>query len=256
MRRLLLPLLSAALLFGFTPGARAADDDVKAIITKALKAMGGEERVLKYKAAQVKSKGTIVLMGTELEFTQDISTMRPDKLKDTLELSKGGTPVVTRTLWYNGDKLTIEANGKEVPLKEDMIKAIKELFKEVGHMGNVSTLVPLLKEKDFELSLIGDEKVEGKAVVGVLVKSKGHKDVSLYFNKETGLLAKVQRRTVKEGTETEVSEERIIKEYGKEKDGLPVVKKILVKHDGEKFIEAEVIETKHLEKLDDSEFKK
>ena len=34
-----------------------------------------------------------------------------------------------------------------------------------------------------------------QAAVGVRVASKGQKDVSLYFNKETGLLAKVERRT-------------------------------------------------------------
>ena len=52
-----------------------------------------------------------------------------------------------------------------------------------------------------------------------------------------------------------VYEERIVTEYGKT-DGVPTPKKVLINHDGNKFMELEVLETKQLEKLDDSEFAK
>src|SRR5437764_1299553 len=105
MRRTLPLVLSAAALLGPLTAARAADDDVKAVLAKAVKAHGGEERVAKYKASQSKSKGKIDLpMAGELDFTQEVSAMRPDKIKDTLELSKGEKKLLTRTLMYNGDK--------------------------------------------------------------------------------------------------------------------------------------------------------
>jgi hypothetical protein len=47
-----------------------------------------------------------------------------------------------------------------------------------------------------------------------------------------------------------------VKEYEKNKDGIPLAKKVLIKHDGKTFLEAEVLEIKYFEKLDDSEFKK
>jgi hypothetical protein len=128
-------------------------------------------------------------------------------------------------------------------------------MKDIGHVMQVARLAPL-KDKAYELTLIGDDKVEGKKVVGVRVTKKGSKDVSLFFDKETGMLMKVEHRGVAPGTEMEVNEERIITEYGKNKDGVPYAKKVVVKHDGKQFLEAEIIEAKLLEKLDDSEFKK
>ena len=61
-------------------------------------------------------------------------------------------------------------------------------------MLKVARMVPLLKEKGYELSLIGEDKVEGKKVVGVRVTKKDQKDISLFFDKETGLLAKLEYR--------------------------------------------------------------
>ena len=48
------------------------------------------------------------------------------------------------------------------------------------------------------------------------VSVKDKKDVSLYFDKETGLLAKMEYRGSDPGTGKEINEERIITEYEQE----------------------------------------
>jgi hypothetical protein len=48
--------LCAAVVFGASM-ARAADDDAKAILEKAIKAHGGEDNLTKYKAGMMKVKG-------------------------------------------------------------------------------------------------------------------------------------------------------------------------------------------------------
>ena len=150
----------------------------------------------------------------------------------------------------NGDKLSIEANGRI--FRNGPGERLAE-----GRGPHPTRGPPQpLKEKGYELSLIGEDKVGEKKVVGVRVAKKGQKDVSLYFDKETWLLAKMEYRGAVMGTENEVNQERIIKEYEKNKDGIPVAKKILIKYDGKQFLEAEVTEIKYFEKLDDSEFKK
>ena len=53
-----------------------------------------------------------------------------------------------------------------------------------------------------------------------------------------------------------MSEERIVTEYGKNKDGVPVPKTVLVKRDGKKLLEAEILEVEMLESIDDGEFTK
>jgi hypothetical protein len=246
MRTCLFASLVGVLLL--TAGARA-QEDAKAIIVKAIKAHGGEEATSKYLASQTRAKGKIELLGG-LEFTQESSFMLPNKFKEAVEMEVMGQKVRVISV-FNGDKITIEANGQEVPVDDKM----KEMIKGTTYAMKVGRLVPLIKEKEFELSAIGEVKVDGKAAVGVRVAHKGEKDISLYFNKETGLLAKVEHRTVDPMTGNEITEERIITEYTKT-DGVPTPKKVVVNHDGNKFMEAEILETKRLEKLDDSEFTK
>ena len=244
---------TAALLLSvvFVPAARAADDP-KDVIAKAVKAHGGEEFLTKHQAAQSKNKGKVDIPGVgDAEFTQETAYMLPDKFKDAMELKVAGQTVNVLTL-VNGDKAVIEVNGTAI----DIPDAAKAALKDVGHLLKVARLAPLLKEKGYELNIIGEDKVEGKEVVGVRVSMKDRKDISLYFDKKTHLLAKLVHRTADPMTGNEVEEERIITEYQKLKDGVPAAKKVILKRDGKQFLEAEVLETQYLEKLDDGEFKK
>ena len=93
--------------------------------------------------------------------------------------------------------------------------------------------------------------------MGVLVKSKDHNDVSLFFDEETGLLAKLERAPTGPDGGKEVAEERIVVSYGdKGEKGVLLPKEVVIKHDGEVFLKAEATEATVLESLDDSTFKK
>jgi hypothetical protein len=246
-----LAMLSTVGLLAFGTYVRAADEP-KDVIVKAIKAHGGEEVLTKNKAGRSSGKGKITIPGVgEVDFTQDSAHMLPDKFKESLEMTVAGTKISVLTL-VNGDKFTIEANGKAVDLDDKM----KDAIKGVGHMLKIGKLVPLIKEKGYELSLIGEDKVEDKPVVGIRVVAKGQKDVNLYFDKETNLLAKLEYRSTDPFTQNEINEERIIKEYKKNQDGISVPKKVIVKHDTKTFLEIEMSEVQLLEKLDDSDFKK
>ena len=251
MSRVLTLCASAALVLALAPAPVRAADEPKDILAKAIKAHGGEELLTKNKAAQTKAKGKITLPGVgDVEFTQEVSYMIPDKLRESMELTIMGMTINTLTL-VNGDKMTIELNGKEITVPDQA----KDSLKDVGHVLEIARLVPL-KDKKYELTLIGEDKVEGKKVTGVRVSAKDKKDVSVYFYQDTGLLAKMEFRGADPGTGKEVNEERIITEYTKNKAGVPEPKKIIVKHDGKQFLEAEMLELKSLEKLDDDVFKK
>jgi hypothetical protein len=251
--RTLLRAVSSVLVLVFAIAAHAANDDAKAILIKAIKAHGGAEAQEKYKATQAKNKGKLKLPGLgDVEFTQSLSVMQPNKFKEVLEFEVANQKVSVVTT-ANGDKYSIEANGKAI----DITDGIKKALKDAQHLMKASQYLNLLKDKSLELTPLGEVKVEGKSCEGVRVASKGYQDVNLYFNKETGLLAKIETRSTDPMTEKEYTDERIFLEYGpKGPEGMPIPKKVLVKHDGEKFLEAEVVELKFLEKLDDSEFGK
>jgi hypothetical protein len=247
-----LAVLSAVGLVALATNARAADDQPKDIILRAIKAHGGEELLTKYKGGTTKGKGKMDLPGVgEVDFSQETTHMLPDKLKESVELTVMGQTVSIIT-FVNGDKYSVTANGTEVPLDD----SAKDTLKNVGNMLKMSKLVSLVKEQGYELSLIGEDKVDDKPVIGIRVVSKGAKDISLFFDKKTNLLTKLEYRTISPLTKKEINEERIIQEYSKNKEGMFVPKKVVVKHDGKKFLEIEISEVQFFEKIDESEFKK
>lgn len=251
MSRAIASILSVLVVFGAAPGVRAADDDPKEIVKKAIKAHGGEEFLMKYPGARSQNKGKITLPGLgEAEFTQDLVYLLPNKFKDNMELSIAGQKVSIITI-LNGKDISIEAGGKAV----DATDNIKASINEALDMVSVARLAPLLKDKTYELSYFGEAKVEDKPALGVRISAKGKKDITIFFDKKTGLMAKVEHRTTDPNSGAEVNQERIFLEY-KEKDGIPIPKKVMVKQDGKTFIEAEAVEFTYLEKVDDGEFKK
>ena len=123
-------------------------------------------------------------------------------------------------------------------------------------MMTVARMIAPLKEKGYELSATGEIKVGENPAVGVRVAAKGQKDITLYFDKKTNLLAKIDHTAIDAMSGNEVPEERIVLAYEKNADGVPVPKKVAVKRDGKTYLEADVLESKQLEKIDDSEFVK
>lgn len=245
-------LLSAVFVLALVPGLKAADDP-KDIVAKAIKAHGGEEFLLKHKAAQLREKGKITLPGmAATDYADESSYMLPDKFKQNIEMEIMGMKFVMNALIV-GDKVTVE--GKVGDMTIDLGDETKEAYKDVPHILRVMQFVPLMKDKAYKLDLIGDDKVDDKPVVGVRVSVKDQKDVSLFFDKTTGLMLKLEYRTKGPGG-AEVTESRVVKEYAKDNNGVPYPKKSLILHDGKTFIESENVDYKFLEKLDDAEFKK
>jgi len=247
MRKLLLGSLTFGLVLGLAHRA-LAEDTTQAIIDKAIKAHGGAKKLSVPRAMEVKSKGTIELAGG-LEFTQEMFVQPPGKFKDVLQLDVKGQNVTVTTV-FDGKKGWVNANGNTI----EADKKVLAEFKEVVYLMHIGRLVSL-KEKGYKLSPLGEVKVNDRPAIGIKVSSEGHKDLSLYFDKKTGLMAKVERRTLDAMSGAEVTEERIVSEY-QDLDGQKVAKKLTIHHDGKKFMEAEVTEVKFVDKIEDSEFDK
>jgi hypothetical protein len=248
MRPFTLACAVLGLLAGFV-GKLHAQEETRAVIEKAIKASGGAELLANRKASQTKSKGTLEVMGQTLAFTQEVSALLPDKAKEVMHLEVMGQNIDIVTV-MNGANVRITAAGNEVPLNDSIRQAIKEQ----KHMAEVVRLLPLLKDKGFELSPIGEVQVAGKPAVGVRVSKKGAKDVSLFFDKTSGLMVKVEHRATDANSGQEVAEERIVLEY-QQVAGAPAAKKVLMNRDGKKFMEVEILEIKFPDTIDENEFK-
>lgn len=247
MRTVLIPTLVAGVLLAAHAGARA--DDVQAILDKAIKAHGGADKLGKQRTIQTKSKGTIEL-GGGIAFTDETIIQPPGQVKTATTLDVNGQSV-TVSVVFDKDKGWVKTGDKVMDMDEKLLAEMKE----VGYLAQIGRVFFLKDGKDAEVSLVGDDKVDGRDVVGLRVVSKGHKDINLYFDKQTGLLAKITRQALDAQSGQEVSEERIIQEY-QDVDGLKAAKKVLINRDGKKFLEAEVTDVQFLDKVDDSTFAK
>jgi hypothetical protein len=224
--------------------SRADDkDDIKAIVEKAIKAAGGEDK-LKEKSVTMKIKGKFYGLGEEgVDYTLNM-TNAPTKRR--MELEASGFKF---TQVFNGEKGWKKINDDVMDMdKDDIAEAKEQLYQE-----KVGSLVPLLKDKDLKLSTLGETKVNKKPAVGIKVSSKDHRDIDLFFDKDTGLLVKTEA-TVKD-MGNEYKHESIMSDY-KDFDGHKVPTKILINRDGKKYVDGETVEFKQHDKLDDNLFGK
>jgi hypothetical protein len=246
MRNVPLSALSIGLLLFVTQSVRA-DDDARAILDKAAKAHGGLDKLTKEKAAQTKTKGTLDV-GGGISFTEE-SFVQKDRFKSVSQLEVGNQNIQVTTV-FNGEKAWVHAQDKTTELEGKLLDEIKEM----ANMMEISSYA-FLKDKSVEVSSLGERKVNDRPALGVKLAKKGHRDIDLFFDKETGLLAMLARQMVDPMTEKDLTEERIITEY-QEVDGIKVAKKAVVNRDGKKYIEVEVLEVKFRDKFDESEFAK
>lgn len=238
----LLTVAVACLVMARALPAQDNKDEARTLLERAIKAHGGADKLTKLKAARIRTKGKIEILNG-LDFTQEIAFQMPDKLRETMEFEINGMQIKTESV-FNGKKSSVLVNGKRVPIADK----IKDALKDAKHVMQVSRLVTL-RDKAYELSLLGEAQVNGKPALGLRIAKKGAKDVNLYFDKKTARIAKVETRTTDVMSGQEVTEERIIAEY-QVKNGVPTAKRVVVRRDGKQFLEAEVLEVEQSETSD------
>lgn len=226
-----------------SPTAGRADEDAAAVIAKAIKAQGGEEKLAKMSAQTWKVKATFHGLGMKLPYTADYAFQAPDKFRFDMRFVVGEMKMEMSAA-FDGKK-GWEKSGDTV---QDMPEKKLAEFKNQIYTMWVSHLAPL-KGKGFTLTSLGESKDGERKLVGVKVSRKGHGDVSLFFDKETGLLAKTAGRVWDEFSDKEVPQEVIFTEY-REAGGVKQFGKMAIKRDGKLFLEEEFSDMKASEKLD------
>jgi hypothetical protein len=230
-------------------GAVGADekDEAKAVVDKALKAMGGEAKVAKLKAGTWKAKMTASEGGKDFAISTDGAWQDWDKYHINAEATIDGNTLGVSFI-INGDK-----GWAKRPDGVDDVKEEVPLVKNGLYAMRAPHLLPELKGKDFKLSHLGEVKVNDKPAAGVSVSHKDWKDISVFFDSESGLPIKCEiRMTDPRGKDITV--EFFYSEF-KEMDGIKHPTKLLIKFD-DKEATMEVSEIKAMDKIDDSEFAK
>lgn len=186
MRRLF-AVLSFCVGIALAVEARSADEP-RAVVERAVKALGGEEALASKAGIYLKMKGTIFLPfgeGTQAPFTAE-AYARPsgtNRLAMRAELLGQAIDIVQVSSEEKGWR---SMNGEVSDLSKEELEGLRQS----RHHERVTALVALLKDKGFTLAPLPDAKVNGRPAVVLKVSYQGQPDVTLSFDKETGLPVK------------------------------------------------------------------
>jgi hypothetical protein len=237
-------VLIVAMFAAFASRARADDDAaIKDLLDKATKATGGADKLEKFSAATWTEKGTYHGTGTPLPYTGKYAMQYPDNFRMEIE----GVFVICLA----GDKGWIK-NPMGVM---DMSKEQNKEQREQQYTGWLTSKLHKLRDGKNKLTLTGETKVGDKPAIGLKVSSEGHRDVTLYFDKESHLLVKADHVVMSEELGKEVNQETFLSNH-KEIDGIQHPMKIVVNREGKVFVEAESDDIKLTDKLPDGTFSK
>jgi hypothetical protein len=237
------------------------DAQARAIIDKAIQAHGGADKLSQFKAVSAKWVGKHKIENQYYGDAIRVVTyeMPADKIRFDFEVEnpKGNNFAFSRVVsgkkgWQGSGRRTRDLNEAEVT------QIVDELY---AHW--LASVVPLqdvlLKDKGFAFSVWGNIAVDGKDAVGVRVSCQGRPDVLLFFDKQTGLVIKSERRAKDPVTNREYTAESSYRDH-KAFQGVmwPTIR--LDRRDGQDLEENsgrfELSEFQALEKLEDSSLAK
>jgi len=234
----------------FAPGspAGAADDkDAKAILDKAVKALGGKEKLESLKAVSWKSKGTITFGDNESAFTSKATVEGLDHYRGEFEGEFGGNKVQGVTV-LAGKKGWRKFGDNTMELDKDALANEKRNV----YLQVIPTLLLPLTGKGFKLEAVAEEKIDGKPAVGLKITGSDAKPFTLFFDAKTGLPVKQVAKVVGFRGD-EFTQETTFTDY-KDFDGVKKATKIESKRNGTKFIEHQISEFKALKKVEPKTF--
>jgi hypothetical protein len=253
MRKLCCTVCAVGLLLTLGGPLRSGDDSgARAIIDKAAEAQGGAAKLAKFHAAVLKGSGKLYY-GTKdgIPMAGELTGEGADRLRMRVTLKPANMAPVEVVVVVNGSK-GWKRIGKDSasPMPKDVLAEEREKV----YCNWVATLAPL-KDKGFKLAALGEAKVDGRAAVGVRVSRKGHRDVSLYFDKDNHLLLKsaMTVKNVEDGSNTEMKQEIFYGEY-KDFGGARWPSRIRIEQGGKRFLEMNFTEVRAAGKLDPKVF--
>ncbi len=245
MHRPLLAVLALATMLA-TGGAARAQYDARAVIDRAIQAHGGQEALARLKARHFKIRG--ILFGARAApFTHELHFQAPRQVRDWFTIDADGKRT-SITYGLNGDQGWILSEGQVKPLPEALLAEMKE----AAHLACVSGLTGV-KGPENQLTPLPAIAVAGRTALGVKLSCRGYRDVALYFDRETGLLVKVEHAVLNPTTRQPMKEERFFSAWH-EVSGLKTPTHVEVLRDGKKYMESDVIEMSAMERLDERLF--
>jgi hypothetical protein len=233
--------LAAAVCITVTP-VRGDEAQAMAILDKAIKALGGQEKLSKAQAATWKAKGKITLEGTDNEVSTQATVQGLDHFHSVYEGEFGGSKVQGESV-VSGEKGWRRFGGQIIEMDPGQVKDEKRT---ISLMVISTTLLPLQK-KDFKVETASDETIAGKPAAAIKVTGPDGNDFMLYFDKERGLPVRLVAKVAGWMGE-EYTQETTLSDY-KDFGGIQKATRLNIKRNGEDFVESQITEFNVLDKV-------
>jgi hypothetical protein len=233
--------------------ARADDAaDARAVVDRAVQAMGGKDKLARCQAVTWKGKGSVQIDAVTVTFTDELSARGLGLFRWQVAAEANGR-AIGLVIVFNGDKGWLRPDNAAaatefprpyVPLFRADLRAIRL----------AQHLLPL-RDKAYRLSHLGELKVGDRPAVGVKVSHKDWPDVDLHFDKETGLPVRAELR-LKDGPDGPEVVHSLTFDGYKETDGVKHFTKVTLRRDDKLTLEVEAAEVSFPDALDDNTFEK
>jgi hypothetical protein len=247
MMRFMSAILTVAVAVGVGRLALGDEPDSKAVIDKAVAALGGAAKLKAAKAVTWKAKGKIHLQDNENAISTKVTAQGLDHFRQDFEGEFNGAAVKGVTI-LNGDKAWRKFGEETTPLEDQALANQKR----VVYLQLVPEMPTLLNTEGFKVESAEEEKVGSKPAVLLKVTGPDGKDFQIYFDKESGLPLKMMA-TVAGRQGNESKQETTFADF-KDFDGIKRATKIETKRNGKKFLESEITDFKVVDKVDAKSF--
>lgn len=238
--------LGAVLMTVFVIGpatARSGEQEAKAVVDKAIKAVGGEEKLAKVGSYTWKYKATVSFNGNESEVEGKVTSQGLDHYRNEF-----GNDQFQGVIVLGGDKGWRKFGDNASDIDSEGIAREKRMV----YLSATPVLLVPLKGKGFKVDSAADEKAGDKPASVVKVTGPDGKEFTLYFDKETGLPVK-QVAKVTGFNNDEFTQETTYADY-KDFDGIKKATKVESKRDGEPFVKMTISDFKVLDKVEAGTF--
>jgi hypothetical protein len=234
-----------------SPVGAAGPTPSEELLTAAIEAAGGETNLAKAANVSLKAKGFFLEDEEEgAPFTLEWTQTGLDRGRSLSLTGEGDTQKRILTVVNGKTGWSKEGDDPTRVLEPDELKSERESL----HLGWVTNLAPL-KGKAYRLQVGKPAKVNDKDAVVLKVAREGYADITLYFDKETRLLVKSERRCPHPDNGADTTEEAFYDDY-KEVQGVQFPMRTSIKYDEKTYSKTEVTEVKFPEKPDAKLFDK
>lgn len=218
-----------------------AADDPRAVVERAIKALGGEELLMTQAASRMVAKGQLKIAsgGIMAEASMSCEVMRQiDGKVRTTNVMKLNDNVIEMVELTDGEQAWRKTNGGNWVKLEDKDRVT---VANSVHQERVLSLVPLLKDKGFNLTMAESVKVNDRPAVGVKVAFKDKPDAIIYFDQQTGYPCRYGMAIKVPGMDKDLAMTVIMSDYREvdftrsaqdalKKAGLPIAAEAVLEH--------------------------